>query len=649
MFVCDHYHSVPDANGVTRDRASAPPVLMAMSTARAKSTGFGSVTRFVPAIASTLAALVTVCSFLYSHGVFGRHFPSGLRASWIALNPRVDTAYALGDTIHLAATITDNNGAVILGAQPTWTSETPSVAKVEADGSVIVKTPGATTILAAVDGRTARARIFVRQRVTVVRPASDSTVSVPEGERGTLSVLAFDARGHIVRGRLVAWASDDTTIAVVDSSGIVTGRNLGHTLVRAVADSHATAHTVTVFAAPAAVEAMDGESQHANAGTALPQQVVFRVLSKKGRPVPGAMVRFRGVNGVGSAEPATATSDNQGRVRTRWTLGDLAGVQHLLVTIDGADSSTTIAAEADPVASNTKLAAIQEHVTGGIGAPVNDPVGVRVTDSIGRLLAGVPVTWTALDGGSAEGLTVRTDSAGEARARWVLGGRAGTQHIRAQVGSGRSVPPLTINASVAAGSPRGVTVVSGNNQEGRVGEELSKSVVLRVVDSTGNPVAEVPLTLVLSAGSIAESSVRTDSTGTVSLRWHLGRGMGPYTLSARVMGTDHAAPAVVTAKADPGSPETLTLDASSGKGKTHALERSIVAIVKDVYGNPISDAALRFTTTTGGVSPSSVVSDAKGRAKVTWRLSPKAIEQLLTASVHGSDLKETLRVPGPKN
>jgi hypothetical protein len=649
MFVCDHYHSVPDANGVTRDRASALPVLMAMSTTRAKSTGFGSVTRFVPAIASTLAALVTVCSFLYSHGVFGRHFPGGLRASWIALNPPVDTAYALGDTIHLAATITDKNGAVILGAQPTWTSETPSVAKVEADGSVIVKTPGATTILAAVDGRTARARIFVRQRVRVVRPASDSTVSVPEGERGTLSVLAFDSRGHIARGRVVAWASDDTTIAAVDSSGIVTGRNLGHTLVHAVVDSLATAHTVTVFAAPAAVEAMDGESQHANAGTALPQQVVFRVLSKKGRPVPGATVRFRGVNGVGSAEPATATSDNQGRVRTRWTLGDLAGVQHLLVTIDGADSSTTIAGEADPVASNTKLSAIQEHVTGGIGAAVNDPVGVRVTDSIGRLLAGVPVTWTALDGGSAEGLTVRTDSAGEARARWVLGGRAGAQHVRAQVGSGRSVPPLTISATALAGPPNGVTVVSGNNQEGRVGEELPRSVVLRVVDSTGNPVAEVPLALVLSAGSLADSSVRTDSTGKVTLHWHLGRGMGPYTLSARVTGTDHAAPAVVTAKADPGEPETLTLDASSARGKTRALERSIVAIVKDVYGNPISDAALRFTTTTGAVSPASVVSDAKGRAKVTWRLSPKAIEQLLTASVHGSDLKETLRVQGPKN
>jgi hypothetical protein len=375
---------------------------------------------------------------------------------------------------------------------------------------------------------------------------------------------------------------------------------------------------------------------------------VFRVLSKKGRPVFGATVRFRGVNGMGSAEPASATTDNEGRVRTRWTLGDLPGVQHLLVTVDGADSSTTIAAEAEPVASNTKLQAIQEHVTGGIGAAVNDPVGVRVTDAMGRLVAGVTVTWTALDGGSAEGLTTRTDSLGEARARWVLGGHAGTQHVRAQVGSGRSVPPLTISATALAGPPHGVTVVSGDHQEGRVGAELPKAVVLRVVDSTGNPVPDVPLTVAISAGSLADSSVSTDSTGSAAVRWHLGRDMGSCTLSARVTGKDHTAPAVVTAKANPGAPETLTLDASSAKGKTHALERSIIAIVKDVYGNPIPDAPLKFTTKTGAVSPASAVSDAKGRAKVTWTLSAKPIEHLLTASVRGSDLKETLRVEHPR-
>jgi len=619
-----------------------------MSTATVKPSGFGSVTRFVPAIASSVVAVTTVLSFLYSSGFIGRHLSIGLRASWIKLNPVTDTSFALGDTIHLAATITDKNGAVILGARPTWTSENPSIAAVLTDGSVVVKSPGSASILAAVDDRTARARIFVRQRVTAIRRDKDSTVSVPEGEQAGLTVRALDARGHIVRGRAVAWTSDDSTIASVDSLGIVTGRNLGRAVVRAAVDDLTTAYAITVVATPAVVEAMDAESQHANAGTPLPQPVVVRVLSKKGRPVSGATVRFRSVDGMGSTEPATATTDNQGRARARWTLGDLAGVQRLLVTADGADSSATIAAEADPVASNTKLMAIEEHVTGAVGAPVNDPVGIRVTDAMGRLLAGVPVTWMALDGGTAQGLTARTDSAGEARARWVLGGRAGTQHIRAQVGTGRSVPPLTISATVLPGAPRGVTVVSGDRQEGRVGAALPRSVVLRVVDSTGNPVADVPLALAISAGALADSSVRTDSTGTVSLRWHLGRDIGPYTLSARVAANDHTAPAVVTAKANPGAPELLTLDASSSKGNGGALERSIVAIVRDAYGNPISDAALRFTTTTGDVWPARAVSDAKGRARVRWKLSPKAVEHQLTASVRGSDVKETIRVESPK-
>jgi hypothetical protein len=600
-----------------------------MSSIAAKPTGlFGSVTRLVPAVASTVAALATVLSFLFSSGFIGRHLSTGLRASWIALNPLVDTSYALGDTIHLAATITDQNGAVILGARPTWTSENPGVAKVEVDGTVIVKTPGTASISAAVDGRTARAHIVVRQRVTAVRPAKDSTLSVPEGEQRVASILAFDSHGHIIRGRAVAWASDDTTIATVDSSGVVTGRTLGHTTVHAVVDGLATAQTITVFATPAAVEAIDGASQHADAGTLLPKQLVLRVLSKKGRPVPGATVRFRAADGMGSAEPAMATSDDEGRVRTRWTLGDLAGVQRLLVSVDGADSSTVIAAEADPVASNTKLVAIQERVSGTVGSEVSDPVGLRVTDGMGRLVSGVSVTWTAIDGGSGEGLTDRTDSTGEARARWMLGRRAGRQRIRAQVGSGRSIPPLTISATALPGAPREVIPLSGDHQEARAGSELPRSVVLRVVDSAGNPVPDAPLALAVSGGSLADSAVRTDSSGKATARWRLGHEVGSYTLSARVNGSDDAAPVVISAKANPGTPEILTLDASTPKSKTHALTRSVVATVTDIYGNPIRDAALRFTAKTGAVSPASAVSDAKGRAKVTWTLLSTAAENV---------------------
>ena len=171
---------------------------------------------------------------------------------------------------------------------------------------------------------------------------------------------------------------------------------------------------------------------------------------------------------------------------------------------------------------------------------------------------------------------------------------------------------------------------------------------LRVVDSAGNPVADAPLALAISGGAIADSSVRTDSAGKAAVHWRLGRDMGSYTLSARVTGSDDAAPVVVTAKASPGAAENLTLGASSAKGKPLAVARSVVATVTDSYGNPIRDATLRFTTKTGAVSPASVVSDANGRAKVTWTLSVKASEQLLTASVRGTELKQTLTLDSSK-
>ncbi|HWH51868.1 MAG TPA: Ig-like domain-containing protein, partial [Gemmatimonadaceae bacterium] len=100
--------------------------------------------------------------------------------------------------------------------------------------------------------------------------------------------------------------------------------------------------------------------------------------------------------------------------------------------------------------------------------------------------------------------------------------------------------------------------------------------------------------------------------------------------------------------ANPGAPEILTLDASSPKSKTHGLARTVVATVTDVYGNPIRDAALRFSTKMGAVAPANVVSDAKGRAKVTWTLSPKAAEQVLTASLRGSNLEQRLELESAK-
>lgn len=58
----------------------------------------------------------------------------------------------------------------------------------------------------------------------------------------------------------------------------------------------------------------------------------------------------------------------------------------------------------------------------------------------------------------------------------------------------------------------------------------------------------------------------------------------------------------------------------------------------DVYGNPVPDAMVRFTTKSGVVTPSRAVTDAKGRSAVTWTPGATAGEQTLHGSIRSTDV-----------
>ena len=73
-----------------------------------KSTWFQHISKGVAVIASTGAALISIITALFSYGVIGSsesHQSIGnLGAAWVKLRPAIDTASAIGDTIHFAAT-----------------------------------------------------------------------------------------------------------------------------------------------------------------------------------------------------------------------------------------------------------------------------------------------------------------------------------------------------------------------------------------------------------------------------------------------------------------------------------------------------------------------------------------------------------------
>src|SRR5258708_7886429 len=152
-----------------------------------------------------------------------------------------DSAFLIrGDTIILAATVTDSQGRP-LPIVVVWSSSDTSTASVDATGRVLTHRSGTVAVTAATDVASGRATLHIMNPITSLG-VQLTDPSVRRGRTLQLSVDAFDSLGQRVSGLPVTWSSADTTIAMVDSLGVVSGRNSGRVIIRA------TMHRLTVGA-----------------------------------------------------------------------------------------------------------------------------------------------------------------------------------------------------------------------------------------------------------------------------------------------------------------------------------------------------------------------------------------------------------------
>jgi hypothetical protein len=162
--------------------------------------------------------------------------------------------------------------------------------------------------------------------------------------------------------------------------------------------------------------------------------------------------------------------------------------------------------------------------------------------------------------------------------------------------------------------------------------------VVKVVDGNGSGVAGAALMLAPSAGTVADTVLETDSTGFARTRWTMGHAAGDYTLAVHHEGLKKLLK--VTAHAIPGAPANLAFDDMPGEKRSRdsAKRKKLFALVTDIYGNPVPEARVNFAVKSGTVTPARAVSDARGRAALTWTLGSKPGEQTLTGVVRGSDV-----------
>ncbi len=168
--------------------------------------------------------------------------------SAVAVSPAADTLVAFGHTVRLLAEATDVNGHGVAGPEFSWSSSDTLVARVDASGLVTAVGNGAATITATAGSVLGTAEVTVAQVVSAVAvsPAADTLVAF--GDTVRLLAEATDANDHGVAGPEFSWSSNDTLVARVDASGLVTAVGNGAAMITATAGSVSGTAEVTVMA-----------------------------------------------------------------------------------------------------------------------------------------------------------------------------------------------------------------------------------------------------------------------------------------------------------------------------------------------------------------------------------------------------------------
>jgi hypothetical protein len=274
----------------------------------------------------------------------------------------------------------------------------------------------------------------------------------------------------------------------------------------------------------------------------------------------------------------------------------------MIVALACDSTSPVVATSISLSQSSVALDAIGAAST--IVATVNDQNGTPMTDA--------PVSWTS----TGASITLNATGASVIVTAAANGGAVVTATAQ---GISATVPVTVTQVSIA---PQKLT---GDLQSGRVGDELSQPLQVRVQDRMGSVIAgqTVAFSVNSGGGTVTPASAVSDANGVASARWTIGTNTAvPNVVSVSVAG---GAAATFTANANAGPPVTLTINSGNNQSATvgTAVATPPSVRVADAFDNPVPSMVVTFAVTGGGGSAtgSSATSGSNGVATIgSWTL-----------------------------
>lgn len=573
-------------------------------------------------------------------------------ANDIEIGP-ADPEVALAETLQLTATVRDDQGHPVAGAQVFWSSSAPEIATVSQSGVVTPKQIGQVDIAASAEGRSGVTRVRVVRkraaRVTLVPSTSSLTV----GDTVAMQVVVEAVDGERLTDRTVTFASTAPTVAdVVMGPPRAIARGPGSARIVARVEEVADTSNLTVAEADVASLEVSPSAPTLVVG----ETVVLRVtaLDAKGRALTGRTVSFS------SGNTSVATVDGNGTVTAR-SAGDAA----ITVSSGGVQERVTVRVSPVPLSQVTLSPS-----TFSLRVGESRTITATVRNSRGEVVTGRTIAWTS----SAPAIATVDQSGrvtgilpGPAVITAKVDGLEASAGVTVSLVPVRSVTVAPTSASMLVGDRQAFTVTAvdeaGQPVTGRAVTWRSSNTGVAAVSSTGEVIA-------LAAGSstitatidgvegTASVTVATQPVGSVTV--------SPTSASLTVGGTRQlsvtvrdATGGVITGKQVTWSSSDTDVATVSSSGLVTAVgagQASIAATVDGVVGTAaitVAAAGIRDVSVTPSTAQvtkgetrqlSVTVTDANGQTvanpSVTWRSSDEGV-----ATVSSSGLV-TARTPG---
>ena len=442
----------------------------------------------------------------------------------------------------------------------------------------------------------------------------------------SLTVRVLDQHGNPVSGVSVTWTpngggSVSPSTSITSSTGYAsTRRTLGttpgaNTTLGTASGLGQLTFTATANPGPTvSLEKVSGDAQSGGLNQPLANPLVVRLRDQHGNPVPGQTVHWTVIGGGGSVSPPSALTNAEGLASTSWTLGGTGANQvqalngSLTVTFAGTVTGLS-AATVDPGNFRDRVGVIGQPTT--LAATVRDAAGVPV--------ANATVEWVLTGGsGNLSASTSNTDASGMASIEFTPGIAAGSNFVEARVAGATRGRYMVWTRALA---PARVVTVTGDNQNGVVGQPMPTDIRARVEDVHGNGVYgdTVRFGITSGGGYVERPFLVTDSLGfTAATRWIPGA-PGAATVTASASGHFTTFDASVVASSTPSlfiENQPLGKAAPFGAPISGAGTDPVTVRLIDAGGAPIVGATVTWA---GWLTPVITTTDSEGRSTASVR------------------------------